>query len=78
MKTIEEIIDSENAKLYNQLKFKNDQKLLGYTNPQMAQFLGVCISYVEHMRGGRRKVSPAIAKKIDDALKRESNSYNYI
>jgi len=37
----------------------------GISNAQLAKLIGVHVSYLSHLRKGRRKVSPGLALKIE-------------
>jgi predicted transcriptional regulator len=49
-------------------EFKDAQKALGLTNKAMADLLGVTVSYVEMLRGGKRSCSRIVQRVINQAL----------
>lgn len=42
------------------------QKEKTISNAELAEFIGVHVSYLSHLRKGRRKVSPELALKIEE------------
>ena len=67
----------EDVKLLHALKFRSDQKRLGYTNKQMGDAIGYCQSQIGHMRSGRRPVTLVAQKLMDALIKREElDSYD--
>lgn len=53
--------------------FKDQQLVLGKTNPEMAELLCCCLSHIEHMRSGRRRVTDLTMKVLDATVERRKD-----